>query len=504
MKKIALCIFLFGLLAAGCYKDLGNYAYHPINEVTIEGIETNYTVMFKDTLRIDPKLTFSADKADTGRYTYEWIFYYTNTLGDNNNTVVATTRNLKWSVNLKAGNYTAWLRVKDEASGVKYTKSFKVSIQTSVYEGWLVLSDVGGGAGRLDMVSRLPTGDFFIKDLLAFVGSDSSGPIKGPRGLKLMVAPSSSVTYAYVLTNEGTRKLHGEDFSWRSTYDLRYEMLGPAQQPLKAQVVTRTLQAIYFLMTDTELYSTIPATQGAGYGNVQNRLPGVGPIPVAPYLATPNTTVATQFILFDKQHNWFVRYDANRDASMDTIVTPPGSLFPYKIGKELVYMQTVNFNGGDAFAILKDPGGSKYYLARFIIDGYPSVFRQRQFIEIDQSTGDIAHATQFAVGHELGYICYSVGGKLYEYDLNYNKHFLMADISPEVVTKLKTQSLGTGNTLYRGYTNGLWVGSWNPGGDPAGSGKLRVYTMPQRNEPWTVFAEYGGFGKVIDMEYRTR
>lgn len=501
MKKIL--FVLAAALITGCYKDLGNYSYKTINDIAISNIAPKYTMMFKDTLRIKPKLDFLVDKADTGRYAYEWIIFFLDDVGENNNKLIATTRDLEYEVTAKVGKYKAWLRVKDNSTGVQYKSEFSLTIQSKVYEGWLVLSDVNGMA-RIDMVSVLPApiGETMITDLLTFTNSGLA-PQKGPRAIKLMNDAFKSKTALYFLTDDGANKLSADDFTWQTTGAIRYEMLGPPPAGFAPRLMD-VAYSTYCMMSDDQLYIQYPIS-GLGYGVPQNKMAGVStPVKLAPFIGKANSSISNWLVFYDVERRWFVRLDGSRDAGVDSIPTPSNALLSYKTGKDLVYMQNAAFNLNDIFTILKDPGQPVFYLFRMAVDGYPSVFRQNQFTRIDQSTGDIAHAQHFAVGHELGYVLYAVGSKIYEYDINYNTHHLMADLGTEVISRLKVINVGASKPEYKEYTNGLLVGSYDPAGPSGKNGKLRVYKMPPRNEPFQLYKSYAGFGKVIDMEYRTR
>ncbi len=68
--------FLLGSVLCSCYKDLGNYDYHEINEVTIgkKGFDdTTYVLKsFIDTLRIQPEVEASMLQHPEN-YEYRWI-----------------------------------------------------------------------------------------------------------------------------------------------------------------------------------------------------------------------------------------------------------------------------------------------------------------------------------------------------------------------------------------------------------------------------------------------
>src|SRR5215203_6859526 len=225
-QKLNLFFLLFLTIAlASCYKDLGNYDYTPINEVHFEGIQEAYTATLGEPISITPVLKFSQDTgADTSAYTYEWIgLRLDNVLPGEQKKEIARTRNLDMVMTLPPAPYRVWYRVTDKKTGVQWQTEFNLTVVTSIFEGWLVLNDVGGKA-RLDMVSFINGQPKTVIDVLGTVGSKLP-----PQG-----APKYVYTYnfqpntygIYLSTETGTSRIHPETFDWDPTYDIKYEMLG--------------------------------------------------------------------------------------------------------------------------------------------------------------------------------------------------------------------------------------------------------------------------------------
>lgn len=67
---------LVGIVFSSCYKDLGNYDYKAINEVTIGETgfsDTTYVLKsFIDTLRIEPQVDNSIIQ-ESGNYEFRWV-----------------------------------------------------------------------------------------------------------------------------------------------------------------------------------------------------------------------------------------------------------------------------------------------------------------------------------------------------------------------------------------------------------------------------------------------
>ena len=73
MKRLVyIIVFALGLTA--CYDDKGSYDYHDICEVNIEGVESVYETVYRESvLEIDPTVTVTEGNiGDTTRFAYEW------------------------------------------------------------------------------------------------------------------------------------------------------------------------------------------------------------------------------------------------------------------------------------------------------------------------------------------------------------------------------------------------------------------------------------------------
>ncbi|WP_298711770.1 PKD-like family lipoprotein [Chitinophaga sp.] len=504
MKKTAF-ILLIAATLSGCYKDLGNYEYKDVGDIEISNIEEQYARLQRDTLRISPELSFSTPVAESD-LEFEWMCIQSLSTDESGKRIIGTSRNLEWEITGATGNYNLFYRVRNKKTGVQYHKLFNLEVQTSTYEGWVILSDVEGLA-RIDMVSRQTDGaDKVFIDISGTSGAPMPA-LRGPRALSIgsdYVSQVGTVQSLYVLTDDGTQKINANTWQWTPKHDMLREMLAPVPQPFRPVMHQPYGSCFVIVTSDKEMYAMYPQN-GIGYGAPVNKLAGTNePIDPAPFIAIPVFVAPNICMVFDKSRRWFLRLDAASDRGCDTIPTPPNALFSYKIGKDLLWMGYTRFNGGNNIAVMKDPVTKKHFLVRITLAGNTPLFQQDQYLEINESTGDIANAEQFAFGQSLGYLLYSVGSKLYQFDINYNTHKLMADVSPEVITSVKTRPHLKTTEPYATYQQSVVVGSHLPGGTEGSNGKVRIYRMPERNEPFELFREWSGFGKVVDISYRVR
>src|SRR5690554_2573281 len=131
MKNIYWIICAGFLIMASCTKaDLTDSDLKEINEVTIAGIEPEYTVVAGQTLTIEPDLNATLDSdADSG-YEYEWVYNLDDDRGGL--AVLATTRNLDIAIQLPPKDYTMSYRVTDLATGVTWSQRFNLQVRTAI------------------------------------------------------------------------------------------------------------------------------------------------------------------------------------------------------------------------------------------------------------------------------------------------------------------------------------------------------------------------------------
>ena len=178
-KQIAACAFS-ALLLAACFEDKGNYDDRDINEVTIEGIDTENVYQlyaYQSTLTINPVITSTI--GDGQGYEYTWRIVprqATEEDGTLDQYIVSHEKNLVYPVQLEDGDYTGFFEVKDPTTGVSWVQDFYLTVQSQGSEGWMALCDDNGKA-RLDLIGKNSEGeDVLFPDLWADNDLDIGAP----------------------------------------------------------------------------------------------------------------------------------------------------------------------------------------------------------------------------------------------------------------------------------------------------------------------------------------
>lgn len=503
LKQTALLALLF--MASSCTKDLGNYEYQEINAVDFSGIEPSYSVLVGETLQIKPVLKFTKDNTgNEDNYTYEWFGLKRELLSNISTKVaIANTRNLDQPITILSGDYKVHYVVRDKKTGVSYTSIFQLKVETSVNEGWMVLNDVNG-LGRLDMISKIKDKYTPIIDVLKATES----------GLQLRGKPLDVYCYAYqysdygiyVSTDQSTDRVDQNSFKWKNTLNLKYEFVASIPDNFHADFFSAIQEpgvaGVSYLFAKNKVYYYLN-TFSIRYGLPINLVKGeTVAFNAAPFVAAAQdaSTASSIAILFDTEKKRFLKH-GNYESTSSTMASPSNPLFNYNnIGMDLLYMEQVSFNGGEVFAILKNPSG-KVFLARF----NPSNNLQSYFEEL--AVPDIANAEHFAVHPAYGYLFYSIGSKVYEYDTSLRTTKLMLDKGTEKISLMKFHKFAQRGALkpyYDSRKDQLLLCTYDPAKPAAQNGTFELYTVPNLNAALSLGESYTGFGKIVSVSYRER
>ncbi|MBC9911646.1 PKD-like family lipoprotein [Chitinophaga varians] len=469
--------YILGILSiialAGCYKDKGNYDYHELNAVKISGIDSSYSVLQGTRLQIKPVLAFTKDASgDTSKYSYEWfVIEKIGNLPLGARTDLATTHDLDVSITLAPSrDYTVYYRVTDKATGVTFKYLSNLTVSIAISKGMLILSEVNGKA-RLDMLSEYPKKYTMYTDVLRML--NSTVPHDGAPVEVAMVT-----TGYYISTTAGTHKIDNNTLGWKPTNSISYEFQSKVPENLVAQRLMSGFMnsALCFVNGDLYVYNQVYQVR---YNLPVNYLTeSKETFKVSRHIAS-HIQYMIPILLYDETNHRFVRYTP---PNSECTLMPPGTIFNYQdAAKDLLYMTWNNYNGGMVFALLKDRPTGKVFLAR--INVTTSILQQSSYDEMN--VPDIDKATRFAVDPVNGYIFYSAGGKLYEYDVSLKTAKLMLDRP------------GSEITLLTGAADGLVVGFYQLSGPAETGGSWEKYTVPPVNGPLQLKESYTGFGRIV-------
>jgi hypothetical protein len=493
-KKIQTQFALIMLLTLvySCANDEGNYNYTDINTVNVTGIEKNYTVYTGEYFKLVPVLNPTKDDGtNPNRYSFEWIAV--NTARPSDKITIATTKDFDGLVKLPPGKYDIYYFIKDLVTGVTgQQKPFTLNVVSSIYEGWLVIGDADGKP-RLDMVSIIPgiAEPRIINDVLDAAGSALKLGGKAV-DVECFGSPlSTSTVYGiYVTSTEtGTTRIDPDSFSWAQSQNIAYETIGGSfDTNFGVDFMKSSAAGENIIYSKGNIYTYVKVQQ-IKYGLPQNILDTeTKPFYAAPFIADNQGSGSTP-IFFDKDLRRFVRLNPLKGncSSMPPLTPSPTVLDWNNTNSDLVFMTTSNFNSFENFAVLKNITTGKFYLLRF-----NKALAQTYYKEI-LNAPDFDKASKFAVSTDSGYLFYSVGGKLYEYDNGIQSAKLMLDKGADQITYLDF------NARAKTFAKKLIVGSYD-----GKAGKLELFTVPPVNGNLVLDNTYTGLCKIVDVAYRPR
>jgi len=496
-------LFFCFFAVVSCKKDIGNYNYTELNELKeIDGLPKEITAVYSKPFKVTPQIKFTQDpNFDESKYTFEWSYSGFNGLGGFKLFSLAQTKDLNLVMRVVAGIYNAYYSITEKASGVKYTTKFILRVVNEINEGWIMMNEANGKA-RVDMLSLNTNNNFdLIIDLLATTGSElklegkpimtytySTGTLIGPDGINYGL---------YFGTDQGTTKVDPNSFQWTKTMGLTYEMYGNIPAGFYADLIQQRKSSAAYMIGNGNAYyyervQSIFYSSPISYISAEQK-----EFKVAPFIGANHDAPLSVTIFYDKTNRRFVKHSGTA-ATCTTMPDPPANqkLFSFSTGMDMLYMRWISFNGGEVFAFLKDPNNNKRYLARF----NPTNNTQSYYSEIVGT--DFNNAELYAVSPEFAYIFYSIGSKLYQYDMIYKTTKLMADFGNQKISYLNFYEFKNASKYKDG--NKLMIGLYDPVKNDGTEGSLNIYTVPGLNANIILEKTYSGFGRIKSLTYRER
>jgi hypothetical protein len=505
-------IFLFGcfIIMNSCNNDEGNYDYKEINEVVFDGFLENYVGLRFDNFVISTdEVKFTEDIDGSGNYEYSWEAVSTNSF-DSNIYVLSNEKNMNERLVLLPGEYNLYYIVKDLDTDVEFQYKTNLEVVNSIYKGWMVLNDVAGES-RLDMVTWLEGGTYReIHDVLDFVESPLT--LSGTPGFVECYEYEPDYYGIYVSTSgNGTTKLEPDTFDWTIGNNLSFEFASTQPENLEASVLEPKTDGYAAVIANDNLYiyNRIQATTYNAPMNVTRDIFGnLSPFEVSPFIGIGDDFGFYKMVFYDNTNKKFKYHDGKPTTTrcLDLIYTQNGSEAAkvFLPGKDLVYM-TWNAYGatpfgapaGTIFAVLKDPTDGKNYIGSFQswYGWLPKSFSEITATNFDQ-------AEHIAIDPTYAYIMYTIGSKVYSYDIFTGVTVEMLDKGNLEITKLEYGKFIMGQEPE--LAKQLIVCTYDPAGTEGENGKMELYNVPGIQGSLELDESYSGFGKIVSVAYRGR
>ncbi len=543
-KAIMRCTGMFLLLAASCLlasciNDDGSYDYHELGEISFENIPAlTEVIAHADNIKISPRFV-SSTEGEIKPGDPNWTVQYRlgpkgmGSMGINPETgerevfrdiTPKSGFDLDILADFPTGMYQLWITLTDNRNGSVFSKQYDVSISSATYEGWLVLCNEGAEErARLDMISKLPG------NTIRAVHNVCEGlpTLHHATCIQAWVQGSNPGDHINLFTQEGSYRLNSETLATEEALEFNssYFLSNPGETIIREQTFpgsSYSWQVKYKLCfsINGNAYIKDDAGGGAAYAWAVNTSHegSSTEFQVAPYCGfsweRPWSSAYGQYVLYyDITNKRFLLYDGKSGRQQLNAIPDPGAgdmnLFSYTTGKDFVYMQGTRRSHGLVYTILQDPSTGKRSIYGINLGG--SGYAQELYIP-DVDAPNFEQATEFAFETRFPLLFYSVGNKIYCYNLGTRQTTeiptgLAAD---ETITKMKFNLYGA--TDYSILTNQteefmnqqyrLIVCTCND--DLTSGGKVIFFDVDGVTNTAKRAEEYTGFGKIVDIIYRER
>ena len=530
-------------LAVSCVEDNGTYDYVETPEITITGIpEVTEVLAHVDNIKMNPIITSSTEgqiTPDNPNYTIQYRFGHKGmgSMGVDSvamksiafkDVTPASGFNLDTPADYNPGLYIIWLTLTDNRTGVVTSKQYDVSIGSTTYEGWLVLCNEGSEERvRLDMISRISA------DRTEAIYDVCAGLPNIHHATTVNMFPSNGGEMA-VFSKEGAYALDMEtlesskDWLYNNMYFAIPNNENIIHEDLCSGAAYSWLNKYQFCFSDNgNLYLKDNYAGGASFGTTLATLhegsnqefrvaPAMACTWIRPWSSDYN--FAPNILFYDIDNLRFLMFMGSGSFSSSyklqlNVIPNPGAdemnLFSYNTGRNFVYMEGTRRSGGLSYTILEDPTTHQRSIYGINVGGTKPV--QELYIE-NVNAPDFDKATQFAFHSQFPIMFYSVGNKLYLYNLGTRTATEMntglgAD---EQITKLKFNlyrasdyaELANTSEEFMAQQYRLIVCTCNS--DTKKGGKVSFFDVDGVNNTIKLFEQYSGFAKPVDIRYRER
>lgn len=274
-------LFFTGMLFS-CYDDKGNYDYDWAPEVVLEAGNSGLgdrVVKRGQRLIITPHLKLLLGAEGTGRdtvefrpedYTYQWVAY--QRVLSAGSVELATTQNLDTIIDLPllTEPYRIQYTVRGKETGVNYSFSFNLRVETRYENAWLFLTENNEGIADLTLYGKELGNTSENPWVYEHQVLKRSGfPYRGGGAKFVYYNSFNRHNYLMVGTGEGSGWLGKNDLDWKETQMLRYLMAMPRELDYTFEKIVQ--QGLwFFIASDGKIY---PMGNSVGMLDACNHLP---------------------------------------------------------------------------------------------------------------------------------------------------------------------------------------------------------------------------------------
>jgi hypothetical protein len=418
------------MLTFACSKNNQLVKYEQINDIKITDATTSITVPQLDSLIITPTLAETMPAGDS--FTYSWTI---------DSKTIAESKNLRMKVTLSPGTYFIIYKVTSNKNGIYTLQRYTVTV-TGVYpDGWYIVNNKDG-KGRVSLIRT----DGIIFDNPMEVANNKSYP-----GKALALYNFARGGFFYYFSDQNVYRFNMND--WLELGDKSSVLPGLATPlPFKAAPVfmMNTSKFEQYIVADGNLYVGISGSEPSN--NVKpftERIPGNYNLFPGIFPANYNLSY-----FYDNTTMSFMQIGTlSRTLQPSPATRPPFSFDMANVGKKMIaYDRGVTVLGDEGiewYFIMEDNNGR--YLLSITGDSdntFPGVNQQMV------NSPEIGSATNFATSSILKQLYYTVGNRVYLYDILAKSARLIYTFPAGYVIKDVEMLRSTSKQLVIGVNNG--------------------------------------------------
>lgn len=481
------------IMAAGCYKDKGDYSYHQPNAVILTDTMGGKLIKVNkgDPFSLAPAVSQTLE-TDTGNLTYQWSVY--NLAGSTLQKVISREKNLNIIIDTLfqlGANYKLTYKVTDNKSGESVYMFYNLSIGNKFTEGWILVEDING---TTDYSMILPGGEIVRNVYKLMNGASLAGK---PAGMFMSrhavddgLFPASRKMY--LLTASGGAEIDYVTLTKRTNY------------PALFYKAPATINPAYMNWPSSVTNVGPAINNGKFYLNIAGGFPGVkkwGEMFLSPendnqyelsnFVASGSSLTATSFsvAVYDKLRKRFCVVKGTGN-SLDSFHTKASTLFNLNnTGMELLYLD--NSPQMQVNAIMKD-AAAKPWFCRFRMN-YTTTDSSMTLMYQQMNAPGITNISAAASSVITDHIYYGVNNTVYRYEPASNSTKVQFTFpANEQVTLVRCPVPLAGAPSVAIVT---WDGAQS---------KLYSFLINATGEINTYSDSYSGFGKVVDAQYKFR
>lgn len=440
MKKYI--IFSFGIFAMlmllfSCKKYDQDYTYNKIDEVTITTpVATGrYSVVYNDSLKINPIITESSPGKD--EYNYEWRLLAEITP---QTWVISQSKDLKAKIDVPIGNYYLALKMTNKRTGQFFTFQGMLGVTSVFNVGYYITSNVGG-QGKLSFLRT--SDDQLFSGVPESVNANKSYP-----GRALFADNYGNLLYYF--TDQGIYRFTANDFVENGrNADVIDGGKKFSNSPIAFAEGTGAWDV--FMVGDGNAHGGFGSSSALFYGNkiltapYSSRLVGDYSL-FSGVFSTAGTT-----LFYDNKYKRFMQCSAeSRDLTASPATTGATSAFNMADVKMTMIASDAGQATNEYYHLMQNAAGLRYLLVT--LNGTPNLSK------IIDNSPDINTATVIAASALVKHIYYSSANKLYVYDIMANSARLVYTFPAGYSIKDMKMDRNTSKRLIVGVTKGIAEG----------------------------------------------